>query len=228
MLEVLNAFFNPVAWLIAVLVAGLAALTELRNEGVKRAIRFVDLKSFKPAITSSTHALHAGGISDYYLNLDYLSTVPSDSVKITNWYVEAVEKLSSEENVEGLAFIDKDSGPVGAIALLGGIIAQTNLPSIIVRLKKRTIHGKISGRPEVLKQLSAGANVVIVTDVITAAETVKGAIDAVTEFGAKVSGVCTLLDRRIDFHSDICGVPVLQWATESDLKDENLIKSKPL
>lgn len=226
MLEVLNAFFNPAAWLIAILVAGLAALTELRNQGVERAKRLVDLKGFQPAITSSTHALHGGGISDYYLNLDYLSTVPSDAIKITNWYVEAIEKLSSKETVDGLAFIDKDAGPVGAIALMSGIITQTNLPSIIVRLEKRTLHGKISGRPEIIEKLSSGASIVVVTDVITAADTVKETIDVINEFGAKVVGVCTLLDRRTEYYSNICNAPVLQWATESDLEDEKIIKSK--
>lgn len=226
MSDIFGAFINPYIWGIAIFFASIAVLLEWKNSFSEGKNLYLDLNLLKSAITSSTHTLtHRGGISKYYFNLDYLSTVPEDANKIINWYVEAIEKIALKQNVEGLIFIEKDSGPVGAISLMGSIIFQTKIPGLIARLKKRNLHAKITGRPELINKLSNGLSVVIVTDAITTTRTVKDAMEAVNGFGGKVVGICTLLDRQTEHKGRVDNVPVLQGVTEEELIDSGFVKA---
>ncbi len=225
MSDILNTFFNPVLWAIAIAIASLVVVLEWRSTIQERAKLFFDLSWIKPAITSSTHTLtHKGGISKYYFNLDYLSTTPEQVTSITNWYIETINKISSTEAVDGLVFIDKDSGPVGAISLMGSIIAETGIPSLIARLKKRTLHARITGRPELIKKLSLGINVIIITDAITTTRTVKDTVEVVNSFGGKVVGICTLLDRQTEHAGFVDNIPVYQRVTEDELVASGYVK----
>lgn len=226
MSDILRVFFNPIIWGTALAIASILVLLEKRYIVLQQARLFFDSKWIKPAITSSTHTLtHKGGISKYYFNLDYLTTTPDEVASITNWYVEVVKDFKSSDDIDGLIFIEKDSGPVGAISLMGGIIAQTGLPAVIARLRKRASHAKISGSPEVLDRLSKGSKVLIITDAITTTRTVKDAMETVNNFGAKVVGICTLLDRQ-PIHKDfVDNVRIVQGVTEEELIASNIVKA---
>ncbi|MBE0682351.1 MAG: hypothetical protein IH589_10590 [Anaerolineales bacterium] len=226
MMDIFSTFFNPFIWGTAITIASILVLFEKRQFVLQQARLLFDLNWIKPAITSSTHTLtHKGGISKYYFNLDYLTTVPEEVASITNWYVEVVNDFKSSDDIDGLIFIEKDSGPIGAISLMGGIISQTGLPAVIARLRKRASHAKISGSPEVLEKLSKGSKVLIITDAITTTRTVKDTMETVNNFGARVVGICTLLDRQPVHKDFVDNVRIVQGVTEKELVSAEVVKA---
>jgi hypothetical protein len=96
----------------------------------------MDLDWLANAIHQSEDGLTAGGTSGFYFDMDYLATTAEDIKKLYRWIRDTVGKFRSEVPIDLLAFVEKDSGPVGAITLLGLLAVELNLPAIIKTRKR--------------------------------------------------------------------------------------------
>jgi orotate phosphoribosyltransferase len=227
LLKLLAVFFDPVIWGGAIVIAIVVTIIESRRFIIKEITMYVNLGWLSPALTFSKHGFtHQGGSSGYYFNLDYLTTSPVEARKLTKWYVDEINKSKANKRIDSIAFIEKDSGPVGAIAIMGNIITETDIPAVIVRLRKRVPFAKITGNPETLKKIQNGAKVVVITDMFTTKRTVKDTVDVIQESGAVVVGVYGILDRQGEILDIGQNIPIVAYATQDDLTEGRLLNTE--
>ena len=66
-----------------------------------------------------------------------LST-PDDIESVVERYLNVIHSAISEfYPIHRLAFIEKDSGPVGALTLKDLLIVRTRIPGVIIRVQRR-------------------------------------------------------------------------------------------
>lgn len=224
--QVLSVFLDPIIWGAALLMAAVVGLVELvRIAGTHKRLKLEVAWVAAHGIAASVHGLtHKGGITRYFLNLDYLTTTPDDVRKLSEWYVQAINRLASKTEAGALAFVEKDSGPVGAITLMGHIVTMTGMPAVTVRLRKRKPVTKLAGKPDIVKELSTGKKALVVTDAITSGRTVADTIEAIREFGGQVVGICALLDRRDESAEYFGNIPVVCGTSEKELAEEGFVR----
>ncbi|MGD0917049.1 MAG: hypothetical protein ABSB22_11385, partial [Thermodesulfobacteriota bacterium] len=94
----------------------------------------IGMKKFVNSIVSSSYLLTSGGTSYSYIDLDSLLAEP-ETIKFLIKKMVSIIRLASKPlgGVDRLVFIRRDSGPLGAIGLLGILAEKTNLGSVIVR-----------------------------------------------------------------------------------------------
>jgi orotate phosphoribosyltransferase len=225
-LKVMSVFFDPIVWGGALLIATAVGAVEWFRLAKVRQLPKLDLGWMAACgVAQSTHTLtHQGGISPYFLNLDCITSMPDDLEKLSDWYVQSVDSFASEAEVNMLAFIEKDSGPVGTITLMGHIVTGTGIPAVAIRLRKREGFAKIAGNPKIVNKLREGQKVLLVTDAITSGRTANDAIAAISKAGGEVVGVCALLDRRGTKGKLSEDVPVICGTTENELVEKGLIE----
>jgi orotate phosphoribosyltransferase len=225
-LKVMSVFLDPVIWGGALLIAAVIGAVEWFRLAKIQGRPKLDLEWVAACgIVQSTHTLtHQGGISPYFLNLDRIASTTDDVEKLSGWYIQSIGSFASETEVDMLAFVEKDSGPVGTITLMGRIVTESGIPAVTARLRKRENFAKITGDPETVEGLRAGQRVLLVTDAITSGRTANDAIAAISDAGGKVVGVCTLLDRRGEKGKLSANIPVIYGTTEEELAEKGLIK----
>jgi orotate phosphoribosyltransferase len=219
-MNVLNAFFNPVIWGTAVCIALIVGIIEWYRTRNEYLISKSEFKWVLRAIHRSENGLTSGGTGDYYFDIDSIGTTVEDLMKLSGWYVKIIIPMLRKNSVNYLAFIEKDSGPVGAITLLSQLVLETKTAAIIIRLRKRMQSAKIVGKESLVNK-----QVILVTDVITTGRTVVDAIKAIEKKQGNVVGICALFDRREKANEPLNGIPVSIVTSENALKDMNLLES---
>ena len=221
-LRIIDIFFNPLIWSSALILGIAVALIEWRRTKNLTWLPILDFNKFANAVHASEDGLTSGGTSGFYFDLDRLSTTVDDIDLLSSWYIGAISGFVSNNQVDFLAFMEKDSGPVGAITLLGQIVLKTNIPAVVVRLRKRMSGAKVTGKFMITGLY--GRKVLLITDVLTTGRIAHDAISAIRGDGGVVVGICTLLDRREKTDETLDGsIPVLAGTTTSILQEKHLI-----
>ena len=121
------------------------------------------LKAFNsfPAEKCCDNILASGLKSSYHKDFDYV--IIDAKVDPTDYFVREIERIKEKIQIDRLAFIDKEYGPVGAIALARSIITKTGIDGIFVRLRRRAPFDRVKIKGKIRKK----ANIIIISDVAT-------------------------------------------------------------
>jgi orotate phosphoribosyltransferase len=131
------------------------------------------------------------GTTDFYYDIDLSVTNPVMLQSVVDWYLAAINKIGREYGpINRIAFIEKDSGPVGAIVLTGILVERTKIPAIIVRLRRRLMVNSLKGG-----EIKAGDRVILVSDVLTSGGGIKNAIQKLRLHKVKVRAAIVLVNR---------------------------------
>jgi orotate phosphoribosyltransferase len=132
--------------------------------------------------------LASGKVSDYYIDGKMTSFDPAGSAAI----VDAIFAELAQIPYDAIGGMDMGGTPiVGAVANRSFHIGKP-VPTFVVR-KDVKAHGTMKRIEGPIPP--APCNVVIIEDVVTTGDSMFKAIDAVTEYGAKVVLAITVLDR---------------------------------
>ncbi len=149
------------------------------------------IDSLRKCIRQSTWQTTGGAPSLYFCDMDALIASPD---KLNEWAENFAAKIRDIEKVKGsidkLAFIEKHEGPIGILVLLGMIEAKTMIPSIVVRINKRTLLGSIKGAT-----IKNNDHIIILSDVATKGTSIKKAAQIISEFGGRVDTALVAYDR---------------------------------
>ena len=132
------------------------------------------------------------GTTDFYFDIDLSIANPSMLRPIIDWYVAVIERIKSEYGkIDGIAFMEKDSGPVGSILLAGTLIDKANVPGIIVRLRRRLHLNSLKGAG-----LKKGDQVILISDVLTSGGGIVNAVTKLRSHGLRVISAVVLVSRK--------------------------------
>lgn len=108
---------------------------------------------------------------------------PSIAPALVTEYEKRIERLCGKHKITALCFIQKDIGPVGALAMLSTLVAMTGLPACIYRLTHWSERAAITGyRP------SESDKLLVVYDlVVTGSGITQPAVDLLRLTGARVA-----------------------------------------
>jgi orotate phosphoribosyltransferase len=126
--------------------------------------------------------LRSGRRSSYYLDKYRFETQPDVLTELGKLFAEKAKA----------AQVDRIAGPeLGAVALAAAASMFCGLPFVLVRNQKKGYGGDklIEG------VLKAGESVLIVEDILTTGGQVLEAAKVLTAAGAKVAGICGVIDR---------------------------------
>lgn len=111
----------------------------------------------------------SGNHTDVFFDVDNFLSDSSNCEYVTSWITKAVldaktEALAKNQNISGLAFIEKDSGPTGLISLQHLIASRTGMKTCVIRLRRWPFlaQAAIKGVPPL-----DGTKWVIISDVAT-------------------------------------------------------------
>jgi len=176
------------------------------------------------AFSGSTYRFTRGvkeGRTDLFFDLDTSNNNPSSLKYIVDWYATAISNLIQKHGqIDRVAFIEKDSGPVGAITLLSGVLQRINLPAIIVRVRKRLPQNSLKG-------ISGDnvKNVILVTDVFTSGGGIKIAIKKLRKNNINTKAVVFYINRsKEEYFKQVekeIGVPLVYFDTVIKKADFN-------
>ena len=133
------------------------------------AIRFNEY----PTTKHCENYLASGFQSDFHKDLDFITIDADIADEIANDYVDKINEIRKEIEINKLAFFDKAYGPIGAIVLANSIISKTGIDAIYVRLRRRLNFDQIKG------ELNPGDTVIIISDVLTAGDGILKAMDII-------------------------------------------------
>jgi hypothetical protein len=168
----------------------------------------------KFGIWCSTHPkIHSGEARDYF-DSDLFLSEPENIGVVLQWFKEEMqqERATSGE-INRLAFIEKQEGPVGAVTLKDLLSWHTKTASAVVRprrkgpaLRVKFVHDGLTrlaqdqeGRTESRKPFSRGGSaekIVLVSDVATTGTTILEAVDLIQTGGGCVKAAFVLYDRQ--------------------------------
>lgn len=135
--------------------------------------------------------LSSGVESDFYFDGKQTTLHPEGSYLTGKLFLEALQDISDVQGVGGLTL---GADPIATALSLVSFLENRPIPAFIIR-KEPKGHGTgawLEGR----KNLSSGAKVVIVEDVVTSGGSSLKAIRRAEEEGLVVLGVITLVDRE--------------------------------
>lgn len=139
------------------------------------------------------YALTSGGRSNFYIDIDYILSDVLNVKRIMNEFVLKIQELQNMGiHFDRLAFIEKDSGPVGALTLKDLLIVQTGIPALIVRVQRRIWSAAIKGYPP----LQRGEKVLIISDIATSGAAIRKAAQIIWNFQAKAPHALVFFDRE--------------------------------
>lgn len=101
-----------------------------------------------------------------------------------------IEREAKKQHVSALVFLERDTGPVGAISTRALLAQRCNLPAIIVRPDKRLHGSRIKG------SLNRGDSVILIVDVVTSGQTVEEGAQTIWQRGAKVVKAFAFMDNE--------------------------------
>lgn len=169
-----------------VVISTIVAYRHLRAEEIEGVARL-----FRPGWTPSNANILVGGAKgDNYYDMD--RALSSSGTAIADWYVEALANIKEETGgIDRIAFIEKDSGPVGALAMKELLVREAEIPAIIIRSRRRVLFACCKGS----FQIAEHPLIVVVSDVITTGGTVAKAVKKLKDVGAKVVAVVVIYNR---------------------------------
>lgn len=140
------------------------------------------------------------GEHSYVVDVDVLTADLQQTEAITEWYINRLNDLDQQHNVDLLGVIKKQDGSTGAIQFAGLIAMETYRPFVVIRLDKDIPEERIKlplpkwFPPDVeIPEMSKlrGRNVAIVTDNVTDGEDILAAVSEITNRGGKVTDMVT-------------------------------------
>ncbi len=109
------------------------------------------------------------GTSHVFFDADQWLSEPKNLAYATSWLTKTILKIQSEAHAQsfklnGLAFIEKDSGPTGLISLQHLIAERTGMKSCVIRLRRWPFlpQAAIKGEPPAKE-----SNWILISDVAT-------------------------------------------------------------
>jgi len=170
-----------------------------------------------------TRGEQSGGVSDFFYDIDASITDPSSLKSVVDFYAEKINDINDKQKkADVLAFIEKDSGPVGALLLMSSIVERTKLPAIIVRLRKRLDLNAIKGNGQYTNQ-----NVILISDVATSGGSLKNAITKIEALGANVIGAIVLVSR-MEQNSIVTATQEIDVFSALKVKEKKDLEQEPL
>ena len=134
------------------------------------------------ALLRGEFTLRSGRKSTYYLDKYRFETQPDVLIELG--------KLFAEKAIT--AGVNRIAGPeLGAVALAAAASMHSGIPFFIVRNQKKGY----GGDKLVEGIINAGDNVLIVEDILTTGGQVLEAAKVIQAAGAKVAGICGVIDR---------------------------------
>lgn len=142
------------------------------------------------------------GKSNVFFDADQWLSDPGNVQQTTAWIVKEILKVqtllnSQGQEIAGLAFIEKDSGPTGLISLQHLISTQTDMKTCVVRLRRWPFlpQAAVKGEPP-----AKDSRWIIISDVATTAGHIQKAAKILNYpcWGAEVPFAIVLLNRGGD------------------------------
>lgn len=143
-----------------------------------------------------------------------------------NWVVQSIDGWKKDgHRVDGLAFVDKDSGPVGMLAMQHLVGGRSGLPTCLVRLRRWPFLPQAAVKGHIPER---GSVFVIVSDVVTTGGHIGRAAEVLRHecWGIDVDLALVLLNRGKDQvtshlrgeHITVRSMPEVQAEFEARLK----------
>lgn len=176
-------------------------------------------------VSKSNWALARGMPSRHFFDMDKGTYSPESIRVIASEYVEKIKEIRAKKpEINRLAFIEKDSGTVGALPLMSEIVSQTEIDGAIIRLRKEMSLVNHKGA-----KLADGNSVVIVSDVLTSGESIEKASQIIRRHGAKVPYALVLYDREQGGKKrlDQSGIEVETLRTRKQLVESGDVPGEP-
>ena len=159
------------------------------------------------------------GVSDFFYDIDGSLTDYKYLTAVMKFYASSIQEIQRRYGkINRLAFIEKDSGPVGAISLLGFLSDKLKISSIIIRPRRRLLVNSVKGNFGEEEN-----NIVIISDVATSGGGIKSAIEKLDCEKNKVLGAVVLVSRMKKADTDKLGIPLFyafHINEKSDLEKE--------
>jgi orotate phosphoribosyltransferase len=178
-------------------------------------------KALANGFAGSKYVLTRGrkhGISDFFYDIDASLTNHKDLDAILKYYTSSINEIqNSFGRIDKLAFIEKDSGPVGTISLLGVLTRRLKLSSIIIRPRRRLDLNSIKG------DLGYKDRIVILSDIATSGGGIKAAVKKLSSKQAKVIAAVVLVNRMTKEDMEDLALPLycaFRINEKSDLEKE--------
>jgi len=158
------------------------------------------LYKYPVIVSKNISVYHAGAAGTDFFDADRLICDP-ESQKALLEETKAKIKLLQEKGMsfDKIAFLDKESGPVGTILLASTLSQHFQKKIIILRpwRKLKLDHIKVKGWIENVNEdpIKPNDTILLIDDVITTGATQKDAIDIVERHRAKVTGIICIFVR---------------------------------
>lgn len=137
-----------------------------------------------------------------FFDLDSVSLdTPAASETVVDFFVNNIHQVIAghEDGIPWrICFVEKDSGPVGALTLKALIERHLGQPVSLIRVRRRLDSAAVKG-PKIV----AGDFVILITDVITSGFQTILACKRLERLGAKVTHCFAAVDRRQGSMSDL-------------------------
>ncbi len=142
-------------------------------------------------VNSNYYLTSGGGLSSWYWDYDRFVSDPSRLLGIVEWFSSKISELKTTGSIDGLVFIERDSGPIGLLGSRDLLSARLGIPSVVYRELREIDFMRWKGAC-----LRRDANVVVVSDVATAGRSASQVVDDISSsFGAKCVAVIVVVDR---------------------------------
>lgn len=185
--DIMWAITINIAIAIVVVISTQFLLRKLRGE-LKDSTPTIDKVFFDLALTCSEYEKTAGGrLSNYFDTDQALMRDPEVLSRVSQFIADILKKYPTEK----ICFIEKDSGPIGALILSGLVSSTTKRPTSAIRTRRDVQAMSVKGA-----MIEPGDKVVLIQDVVTTGFQVLLATEKIEKFGAKVVAVISLLDRK--------------------------------
>lgn len=100
-------------------------------------------------VNRSEHLFRTGKRRDYYLDIDPLLDDPVECRKVVRYYIDMINSILTQRQINVLGFIEKDrdsGGTTGVIRLAAAISIETGIPNLTIRLGKELPEERIKLR----------------------------------------------------------------------------------
>jgi orotate phosphoribosyltransferase len=190
-------------------------------------------RSLARGLGQSLWELTDSGPSNYFFDVDTMLSVPSDIKYVTNWFVQKITEVKRKVgHIDYIAFIEKDSGPVGVLSHKDLLVAKTNIPAIVVRVRRRLVRAAIKGEspPGERLPMAKGDTIVILSDVTTTGSQIGKAATLLKRYGVDVPYAIVVLDREEGAEENLraIGIEIMSLRKYSYLKEKGLVSNKVL
>jgi orotate phosphoribosyltransferase len=148
-------------------------------------------KADKQSLINCENVLSSGFKSNWNYDIDARLCRVEDIDRLSKQYVRKIKDMRKMGiRIDKLAFIDKDYGPLGTIALMSSIAEGTKIDCLIVRLRRRVPIGQIK-----CEKIESNDCVLIVSDVLTTGDGILKTTEILRK-SATVTHALVYLDRE--------------------------------